>query len=551
MYVHNSLNVEIIVKVCYSTPDIESLFIRITNTPTPLTFGVIYRPPNGEFEKFIDAFNLITNSLPRNGVHIMGDYNADLLDSKCNKASTFEDAFLNNGYAPVISIATHERPNCKSSCIDNILTNDIENVTLSGTVSDKIGDHLPIFEVTKILLTNDEKVEKQTQYYNFSNSNVNKFIEQLTPKISNLTPSTKFSEFTDLYQSTLDGACKLDKPKLTKRTHKNNPWITEGIVIAVDRKHELRKEWSDTVTKKNPQGNVLLYQVYSDHRRLLKATIKWAKKAYYCEKICDNKENKKKTWQIINEMRGKSKKVLKPPFIIDNQKIVNRRIIANEFNKYFTSIASNMNNSLTDQKLGDLKIGNFEDYLMPANRNSIFLHDCSSEELSNIIAELDNNKSSDIPIRIIKKSAHIICPSLAQYFNVLMAEGVFPEVLKIGRVTPIYKKGNPDDIGNYRPVSTLPIFGKFFEKVIYNRLYSFATSQNILNENQFGFRKSHSTSHAVNYSISIIENSIKKQNHVLGIFIDLSKAFDTIDHGKLLVKLDQCSMGLEVLPTHS
>ena len=539
LYIHNSLNVEIVEKVCFSTPDIESLFVKTTNTTVPLTFGVIYRPPNGKFEKFIEYFDLISNSLPKNGVRILGDYNADLLDSKCNKASAFEDAFLNNGYAPVISVATHERPNCKSSCIDNILTNDIENVTLSGTVSDKIGDHLPIFELTKIMQIGNEKLEKQTQYYNFSNANVNKFVEQLGTKISNLKPSTNFSDFTDLYDSTLDDTCKLDKPKLTKRTYKNNPWITESIVTAVDKKHELRKEWSDTVTKKNPQGNVLLYQIFSDYRRQLKALIKSAKKAYYCGKICDSKENKKKTWQIINELRGKSKKGLKPPFIIDNQKIVNRRIIANEFNKYFQSIASNLNDSIGDQKLCDLKLGKFEDYLMPANRNSIFLHDCSSEELSNIIAELDNTKSSDIPIRIIKKSAHIICPSLSQYFNLLMTEGVFPEVLRVGRVTPIYKKGNPEDIGNYRPVSTLPIFGKIFEKVIYNRIYSFVTSQNILNDNQFGFRKSHSTSHAVNYSISIIENSIKKQNHVLGIFIDLSKAFDTIDHKQLLVKLDR------------
>ena len=85
----------------------------------------------------------------------------------------------------------------------------------------------------------------------------------------------------------------------------------------------------------------------------------------------------------------------------------------------------------------------------------------------------------------------------------------------------------------------MPIYGSFFEKVIYNRIYNFVTSQRILNQNQFGFRKSHSTSHAVNYLVSIIDDSIRKFKHVLGIFIDLSKAFDTIDHQTLLVKLDQ------------
>ncbi len=91
---------------------------------------------------------------------------------------------------------------------------------------------------------------------------------------------------------------------------------------------------------------------------------------------------------------------------------------------------------------------------------------------------------------------------------------------------------------NYRPVSTLPIFGKIFEKLIYCRLYSFLTSQNVLYDKQFGFRKQHSTSHAVNYSVNSILNSIQKRQHVIGLFIDLSKAFDTICHTKLLKKLD-------------
>ena len=110
--------------------------------------------------------------------------------------------------------------------------------------------------------------------------------------------------------------------------------------------------------------------------------------------------------------------------------------------------------------------------------------------------------------------------------------------MKIGKITPIYKKDNPQELGNYRPVSVLPIFGKIFEKVIYSRLYSFMTSMNVIYDNQFGFRKNHSTSHAINYSIDKILKEIEKKKHIIGIFIDLSKAFDTIDHKKLLIKLE-------------
>ena len=115
---------------------------------------------------------------------------------------------------------------------------------------------------------------------------------------------------------------------------------------------------------------------------------------------------------------------------------------------------------------------------------------------------------------------------------------MFPNELKTGKISPIYKKDNEQLLENYRPVSTLAVFGKIFEKVIYSRLYSFLISQRILHENQFGFRKRHSTTHALNYSVNDIESALNNKKHVLGIFIDLSKAFDTIDHQKLFIKLN-------------
>ena len=102
---------------------------------------------------------------------------------------------------------------------------------------------------------------------------------------------------------------------------------------------------------------------------------------------------------------------------------------------------------------------------MSSNINSIFLDECNSNEISRIINDFQNNKSSDIPIKVIKKSSHVISPVLANYFNKLMTSGTFPDVLKVGRITPIFKKDNPECIENYRPISTLPIFGKFLKKL--------------------------------------------------------------------------------------
>ena len=238
---------------------------------------------------------------------------------------------------------------------------------------------------------------------------------------------------------------------------------------------------------------------------------------------------------------AKRKKTIKPQFNIDNKRITDRRIIANEFNKYFVTLASKMNEStFTTGDITVEPITSFTSFLTQtqANNSSIFLSDCSSDEICKIIYNLENNKSSDIPIKIIKSTAYLVSPLLENYINECMMQGEFPDELKIGKITPIYKKGDAELIENYRPVSTLPIFGKIFEKIIYERLYSFLISQRIMNSNQFGFRKGHSTSHALNISVNHVEQALNNKEHVLGIFIDLSKAFDTIDHNILLHKLN-------------
>ena len=103
-----------------------------------------------------------------------------------------------------------------------------------------------------------------------------------------------------------------------------------------------------------------------------------------------------------------------------------------------------------------------------------------------------------------------------------MSRGAFPDELKLGVITPIHKKGPKDDVGNYRPISTLPIFGKIFEKIFNSRIYNFMSQHNIICDTQFGFRQNHSTSHAIHHSINFIKESHMLNKHVIGIFIDLS-----------------------------
>ena len=177
-------------------------------------------------------------------------------------------------------------------------------------------------------LEEEPRHAKNVKYYDFSNENIEKFVTNLENDLSGLKVSNKFSEFTEIFGKALDSACKLEKPKVTKRTTLNNPWITESIVTAVDRKHALKDDWVNSINKEAPEGNVQLYDTFSNYRRVLKYVINSAKHLYNCSRISEHKTDRKKTWQIINELRGKSKKSIKPSIVIDNKKITDRRIIA-------------------------------------------------------------------------------------------------------------------------------------------------------------------------------------------------------------------------------
>ena len=198
-------------------------------------------------------------------------------------------------------------------------------------------------------------------------------------------------------------------------------------------------------------------------------------------------------------------------------------MIANTFNKYFCSLAENLNKSINNR---NSKWNNFRNYLPKAVESSIFTEDTTNDEIIEIIKEFHNDKSSDIPIVVEKHTAEIIAPMLCKMYNVCTREGTFPQILKHGKITPIYKKGPRDSIENYRPISTLPIFGKIFEKILYTRKYNYITSKNILSDTQFGFRKDHSATvmNNIDTSIAIGSSSIKKVSEArfLGVVFDPS-----------------------------
>ena len=280
---------------------------------------------------------------------------------------------------------------------------------------------------------------------------------------------------------------------------------------------------------------------YSTYRNTLTSVLRKAKKDYYSLQFQTHKNDIKSTWKVINDvLKNKDGKKLGIDKITHNgNTITDSHEIAEAFNAYFVNIGPNLANNIPASN------NTFHSYLKNPNPNSIFFLPVDETEIINIVNQLKAKKSSGfdgISTFLLKQIIHEIAAPLTHIFNLSLSTGIFPSKMKVAKVIPIFKKGNVDDLGNYRPISLLTSFSKVLEKVVYTRTVKFLNDHNILVDTQFGFRQKHSTTHAVLLLIDHVVKAIEAKLHTVGVFLDHSKAFDTINHEILLSKL--CHYGI-------
>ena len=174
------------------------------------------------------------------------------------------------------------------------------------------------------------------------------------------------------------------------------------------------------------------------------------------------------------------------------------------------------------------------------NSNSLFLTPITEEEILNVVLNMSNKTSTDcynINMETVKKCIDVIVKPLTNIFNKSFNTGVFPDSMKTAKVVPIFKSGNKSEFTNYRPISLLPQFSKILEKLFDIRFESFLKKNNVLNESQYGFRSGRSTLMALTEMLEEITTAKDKKMSTVAVFIDLKKAFDTLNHEILVNKL--------------
>ena len=247
----------------------------------------------------------------------------------------------------------------------------------------------------------------------------------------------------------------------------------------------------------------------------------------------DNKNNTKKTWSVINSVL-KSKSKVKVSISDESGNQVKDSEVPGNFIDYFTTIADKLTSQIPKTPTSA------SSYLHNRVNNSFFFSPCDHSEILKAIKDLKNNGKGlyAISTSVIESCKYIISPVLTHIINLCIKDGYFPEELKIGCITPIFKNGNKELINNYRPVCSLSPFSKIIEKVIYNRMISFIDKNSIFAPTQFGFRKGMSPETALIDYITGIQSGLNKKHFTISILMDLSKAFDLMDHNILKTKLE-------------
>jgi hypothetical protein len=501
----------------------------VRDVATNIYIYCCYRSPKDiNIEVFMKQCELLLEHAFNKRAIICGDFNIDMIkDNK--KRNDFLDLLNCYNFRHLIKDVTFKR-NDSQSCIDNFITNMPEDLVAKIEVDHNgLADgHAAIFcEINagdqNTSQNKNRSVSTEIRY--FSENSVQTFRKMLL-SLNWHDMSTK--NFLEKIINIFDQSFRKKKKKHKLKNRLQIKWISKGIKVASKMKRVLCN-----INKFRCHASVLEYR--ANYLNIYRKVIGHAKKLAVQSEISKAKESSNAIWKVVNKNRGKFQCRKQENIILkSHSKMVQNPLeIANIFAAQFDhgTIPSTAKWSSVDNCLKQWSKKRYKE---------ISWKPISSYEISRIIQSMENKNSygyDEMPITIIKRCVDILPEPLADFFNKCYKSGIFPDELKVARVLPVYKKGVKTDPRNYRPISLLPVLSKIFEKLIKSRLLTHLNEYSIINPKQYGFQKNIGTINAIDSLIDDVVSQIHNRKRVAGLFLDLSSAFDTVDHDILLNKL--------------
>jgi hypothetical protein len=491
-----------------------------------------YRSPNLDpLDEFFNSFDEFLSKYK--GMIVVGDANIDLLE-KNNTTFKYKTTISTNNFRIINKLDVDHATritDSSSTLIDHVLDNKTNNKHEIELIDWPGFDH----KLIKICITNTPK-KKQCMYSKeFKKINQNILKQYVSDNIEIVENNGNLCNLIDVVKKAKETATFTVK----NRIRINNDWLTPNILRLIEKRSKLYKIY------KGKDSTELDKIKYKKCKNAVTSEVKKSKKMYIENKINKSNGDSGKIWKVINSVihnanTGKNKDRIEVLNTADGTSSDPVKI-ANIMNVYFQSIGRKLYDKIVNDG-GDVNVSNDEP-VDSAPMNSLFISPTNVGEMTNIIkalkltysAGLDGITSMDLKILV-----EIIAKELTiSINNIIFEKGEFPQCLKTALITPVHKNGPRNECGNYRPISILSSFSKVIEKLLYIRMVKFIEGNSGFDKYQYGFQKGSGTTSAMVDALDHINNELDKGNYVVAISIDLSKAFDTVEHKNLMVSLQR------------
>lgn len=514
--------IDLQIENCEKHFETSAIEMRLKNRKSKIVLLNLYRSPSGDIKMFFDKFekvlNLISNE--KSDFVICGDFNIDLNSNTIHK-NKLMDLVKSFGAKSVVKQPTRIALG-SSTLIDLIFSNigkcrtEVETIGFSDhsivhlELSDVTEKCFQQFDVTKIRKTKSDNL----------NALESLLAEETWEEVYDSTNvDVKFNTFLEKFSLHLSATCPLTTRCI--RRYNSPDWITPGIKksgITLSKLLAVNGLLHSTVLKQKIKKFVQIYQ----------KVIKESKKMIVEKQLKDARAKPDVLWRVIKNEYQSSYISRDIPYIINDGVEVSDPIeVATELNKSFAKTATCLKS-------------NWRNHSRNFSRNFYF-YDISYNEVLNVIRSLKNKGTLDIygiSCKLVKRVGERLINPLVNIIQSVVEQATFPERAKYARVVPLYKISRNYDISNFRPISCLPIFSKIIEKVITNRISNFSEKNNLIYEHQYGYCLNRGTNDAMFRVTDQVYKHLNDHKLIGIIFLDLSKAFDTVNHALLLRKLD-------------